>query len=77
MTHDRRPSVRYDKARDVLYLRFGPSVDCRSEPDDDIEGLVFRYSLADDKLNGVTVVWYSKQDKSALSRKIPCPVHLP
>lgn len=69
--------VFYDRPRDVLYLTVGDRVPCVSVEDLDIEGLHYRYSLQDNSLNGVTIVWFSLQDKARLYEKIPFPVTLP
>lgn len=72
-----RPTVTYDRGSDVLYIRLGEPVHCESHEDPAIDGLVFRYAFTNHSLRGVTIVWYSEQDKEALRRKIPFPVDLP
>lgn len=67
----------YDRPRDVLYLTFGEKVPCISVEDPEIEGLHYRYSMADRHLAGITIVWFSLQDKSKLMQKLPFYVPLP
>ena len=67
----------YDKGADVLYISLGAPRPAYAVEDGELEGLHYRYSLADDTLFGVTIVWYSRQDKGALKKKLPFTVELP
>lgn len=77
-TVESRPlEVDYDRDRDVLYVSLGPPRPSFVREDPDVEGLHYCYAVEDRKLCGVTVVWYSTQDKRTLQRKIPFPIALP
>ena len=67
----------YDREADVLYVSIGrpqPAI-CREVAE--VEGLHLLHSLADNRICGATVVWYSKQDKQVLRESIPFKVDLP
>lgn len=69
--------VSYDEAADVLYISIGPPKPSYAKEDSEIEGLCFLHSVSDGSLCGVTVVWYSEQDKEQLRRRIPFGVKFP
>ncbi len=71
------PRVVYDREADVLYISLGKPKPSYVQEDPDMEGLHYRYSLEDDRLTGLTIVWYSIQGKEKLRCKIPFPVDLP
>lgn len=67
----------FDRKADVLYIGVGtpgPSI-CREVPG--VDGLHLHHALADDKVVGATIVWYSQQERASLQRAIPFPVTLP
>lgn len=69
--------VVYDREADVVYISLGKPKPSYVREDPDVEGLHYRCSLEDDCVTGLTIVWYSIQDKEKLRRKIPFPVDLP
>lgn len=69
--------ITYDRPADVLYVSLGKPLPCYSVEDPDIEGLLLRHSFENDVLNGVTVLWFSRQDRKQLLRKIPFHLPLP
>lgn len=71
------PRLVYDREADVVYISLGKPKPSYVREDPDVEELHYRYSLEDDRLTGVTITWYSIQDKGKLRRKIPFPVDLP
>lgn len=71
------PRVIYDREADVLYVSLGKPEPSYVQEDPDMEGLHYRYSLEENRLTGLTIVWYSIQDKEKLRCKIPFPVDLP
>lgn len=67
----------FDREADVLYIGVGtpgPAI-CREVAG--FEGLHLRYALADDRVVGATIVWYSQQERASLQRAIPFAVTLP
>lgn len=69
--------VFHDRPRDVVYITLGDNVPCVSIEDPEIEGLHYRYAIENGRLAGVTIVWFSHQDKARLTQKMPFPVRLP
>jgi len=70
-------SMEYDDEADVLYIALGSPQPAIAREDPDIEGLHMLYSVQSGQLCGVTVIWYSRQDKSKLLERIPFSVKLP
>lgn len=59
----------YDPDHDILYISIGTPIP--SYCDKDIEGVLFRKSMDDHKLSGVTIMDYSKKNESQLKRILP------
>ena len=53
------PSFDYDKDADVMYITFGEPKPCRTEEPE--SGLIIRYTVPNNELNGFTIINYSKR----------------
>lgn len=71
------PRVLYDRDADVLYVSLGRPRPHVSREDPEIEGLYYSFDVDSSQLCGLTIVWYSSQDKRLLSQRIPFPIALP
>jgi uncharacterized protein YuzE len=61
----------YDRQSDVLYLSIGKPAPSYGEEDTEIEGLVIRHDIKTGKVTGVTILWFSEQDRPTLQRRLP------
>lgn len=62
-------NIGYDEDHDILYVSIGMPVP--SYCDEDIEGVLFRKSMENHKLSGITIMDFSKKNESQLKRILP------
>lgn len=61
--------VKYDEKNDILHVYFLPSTS--SYDDEDYPGIIIRRSMVDERITGVIIMDYSKQDRDTLKRLLP------
>lgn len=57
----KNPKFKYDKVADVMYISFGKPKPCRCYEPSQGGGIVIRYTIDKNELNGITIVDYKKR----------------
>lgn len=61
----------FDSEQDVLYLDIGEPTPSLVEEVPGVEGMHLRLSIADRHITGAAILWFSRQDRSILSKHLP------
>jgi len=61
----------YDHEQDVLYLDIGDPMPSLVEEVPGVEGMHIRRAIADRRITGAAILWFSRQDVTALARHLP------
>lgn len=70
----RKINISYDKDHDVLYVSLGAPKP--SYCDTDIEGILIRRAMDNNRLSGITIMDFSRKTREQLKRTIPFKVDI-